>query len=361
MSEEVALVEEQKVGGDEITGLGYTTDMKSLDNIGTLLKVMEKVEKGNKVFTSTLGDLKAEGGYVSQNGADVFPIDARAKRELGSFLNIPVPYITRIGESLVEQNIGWHFTTMPNVEAEFTLSEGELVDVRTRDALSLREIEVVRTLNTTLDPATVIADISRGLNATIIDLINPEVTVHPALRVGDVTYGGLRLVLPHSNNAPSVGTYLHRLVCTNGMVHIRPGDAMNIKGLTHDDILHELANKVDEVYNNLPDLMLAYASLDGKKVADPERMVRVYALEHGISARFIDEAVAKVQEFAIIQPDHEWTLYDVVQLFTSLAHLDTVKGNTRNKLQALGGHLIAAAADERRCGSCQHLLEMSRN
>jgi hypothetical protein len=356
---EVAVSE--RIGGDEITGLGSTTDLKSLDTIKGLLKVMEKAEDGNTFVTASLGELRADNGYVFNNGKEAFPLDARAKRELGSFLNIPVPYLSRIGDTLAEQNIGWHFDSMPTVNAQFTLQEGALVEVREPDSVSLREIEVIRTVNKTIDPNTLITGISRGLNATTIDLANPDVQVQPAHRVGDVTLGGLRLILPHSNNSPSVGTYLHRLVCTNGMVSITPNDVVNIKGRGHEEILHELAAKVDEVFHRLPDIMEAYASLDNKRIDDPERMVRVYAIEHGIPSRFVDAAVEKVQSFNIDSPGHEWTLYDIVQLFTSLAHLSTVQSATRNKLQALGGHLVEAAADERRCGSCQHLLDMSVN
>jgi hypothetical protein len=94
------------------------------------------------------------------------------------------------------------------------------------------------------------------------------------------------------------------------------------------------------------------------KVEDPIRMARVYAVEHGISPRFVDLAVASISNFSQTEEgkDFEWTLYDIMQVFTSIAHDPRVKENMRMKLQGLGGHMVAQSANEHRCEQCSHLL-----
>lgn len=349
--------------GDPITTEGYRSGAEDYNSLGSTIDVFEADERRKERTVFDLGNLKAEGGYIHHQKVSgkyerLFPVDKQARKALGTFLNIPVPYLQRVGNTLADANIEWHFEEHPDVAAEFVTIDGELQEVRSPDSLSISKLEALRLIMGQVGADARIRRIDEGLNATTIDVIHPDVSIMPAHRIGDVTYGGLRIVLPAKNQAPKVGTYLHRLVCTNGATNTYGGDQFNIAGKSHDEILEHMEDSLSSVWNRVPEFLAGCAALADKPVSEPLNMIRVYAAEHGIAPRFTTVALDRAAAFMATETGakHQWTLYDIMQLFTSLAHLPAAKENTQNKLMALGGHMIAASANERRCGQCSHLL-----
>lgn len=350
---------------DEITGLGYETDASSFNTLETQLIALRHAEARHDTQIVPLRELNAAGGYIKRTagvGVKEFPLDKTALKAVGSFLDIPVPYLLRIGSSLAEENINWHLTQNSDVEVEIVSTDGEITEVRSPDSLAVTPLEVTEILAKIMGADTLVNRVSYGLNGTTYELTNPLVQRNPARRVGDITYGGLRIVLPKAgrlNHAPEVGTYLNRLICTNGAFTVVSGDIIVVSGLTHEDVLNRFEAVSSDVWNRLPRMLEAYVSLDDRPIEDPMRMVQVYALENNIADKYTTRAQAFVSDALIETPSREWTLYDIMQVFTSLAHLDGVKDGARDKLMALGGRMVAKSDEERRCGTCSHLLSVA--
>lgn len=357
---------ETQVGGDEITGLGYTiTSAERKRTVASELARLKEEASHRKNSVFSLGSLEVSDGYVRtlenmQKANTLYPVNEEAIQALGSFLGVPVPYLKNLSKSgglgLVYQNLDWHLRNKPDATAEFMSIDGILKEVRDPEGLGVEPLDVLGMMKGTVGGKGLVTNLRSGLNSTVIDVADPATEIHPKRRVGDVTYGGLRVIIPHDRFAPQVGMYLHRLVCSNGAVNIESSDLFSVRGMTHDDVLASMDKTIGQVWNRIPAMLEAYTSLADRPVDNPVRMVHIYAQEHGIGNRFIVEAVRRVEAFQTVNPSYKWTAYDIMQVFTSLAHLDSAKEATRNKLMGLGGHMVAAVSNEHRCDTCSHLL-----
>jgi hypothetical protein len=169
-------------------------------------------------------------------------------------------------------------------------------------------------------------------------------------QVGDITAGGLMFHLPiRKRLAPSVATYLHRLVCTNGMVVTDRGFRVDARGETVDEVLASLELKAELAFSAVERNIEHFYALRQEEVANPERTLLRLFDEFDVPTRLRDGILHRAPEI-----EAPATMFDLMNLITNQANHDEVAFNPgqRHRLQSVGGSIIVDRAS--RCSHCQH-------
>src|SRR5699024_3385599 len=103
----------------------------------------------------------------------------------------------------------------------------------------------------------------------------------------DVTHDGIRPRQYQTTEAPIIlETYLHRLVCTNGLSVYNPLDRVQIKGNTVDEVLTEIEEKSQEIFSGLDSYLEKYRESSTVPVeGNIQQLVRQLAREKGLGER----------------------------------------------------------------------------
>ena len=271
--------------------------------------------KDERIVTR-LGDMTiADDASVLQLGSDVFAMDDAVERNLASYLKIPSSYLAACPPDFKATTLQFWQREHADAETVMELTDGHIVAIHSPDNLMIPMREVVRVAERVFDPEAEIRYHYMDENRLHLDVTTPQHAVDvqsPVYRqVGDITQAGLRfLAYPNQTKAPSVGAYMERLVCTNGMTTTeRAGN--------RQAFAHQLAR------------------------------------EANLTRSVLDAVMELVNQL----PDNA-TLYDMNQAFTSVANTD-VNYATRTRLQTLGGYM--AFEPDRivaRCTTCQHPLDI---
>lgn len=190
------------------------------------------------------------------------------------------------------------------------------------------------------------------------DLFEFEVMANDQMRegnlgdpaVGDITKAGLRFDLDMKHNAsPSVTPFQYRLVCTNGMTSRRNDFKIDARGMSVEQVLHELERQAQQAFARVEHEVAAFYELRNIPVTNPERVIARVAREQGMSDRMRLRIIERAAE--IEQP----TMFDVINLVTNAANDPSVKPLLRSQLIGIGGAMVSD--HHARCGHCQSALD----
>jgi len=294
-----------------------------------------------------------------------FSLDELSEKELSKFLGVPFKYIENCPGQLKAINLNFWLQANAESSAVFSVIDGRDINaVYTPDKVVLptsrvaeiipRVFEADDTIHTFhTDDRTFQMDITS--ERWQVDVPGNGVLDRPAVgEVGDITSGGIRLYVPTNlkEHKPVVSTFLNRLVCTNGMVLPSTDQVIQLKGQTIDDILEEMENAAGVLLSGLDEHLdnfrkTAETAVPGNYLA----FLRQVGQDHGISRTVIDRAL----DWAAAYGQTEWTVYDALNLFTSLANRASFV--QANKLQRFGGHMIDhTAAIVHRCQTCERVI-----
>ncbi len=309
---------------------------------------------------SRLGDITvADDASVLQLGSDVFALDDAAERTLASYLRIPHNYLAACPPEFKATTI--RFWQEQNAEAETILEllDGNVVSIHGPDTLMIPMRRVVEVAGNVFDSDAQVRWHYMDETRLHLDVTTPQHAVDvqsPVYRkVGDITEAGLRfLAYPNQVKPPSVCAYMERLACTNGMTTTEKAGQISLRGRTVDEVIEEMEEAARRLMGSLDSRLERYAStaqmpIPGNRQAFAHQMAR--------EARLTRSVLDVVMELVNQLPE-DATLYDMNQVFTSVANTD-VSYATRNRLQTLGGYM--AFEPERivaRCNTCQHPLEV---
>lgn len=311
-------------------------------------------------IVTRLGDITiADDASVLQLGSDVFAVDDAVERNLASYLKIPSSYLAACPPDFKAQTLQFWQGQHADAETVMELTDGHIVAIHSPESLMIPMREVVRVAERVFDPEAEIRYHYFDEQRLHLDVTTPQHAVDvqsPVYRqVGDITQAGLRfLAYPNQSKAPSVGAYLERLVCTNGMTTQERAGQISLQGRTVEEVIEEMEQAARRMMGTLDDRLERYAAtaqqrIPGNRQAFAHQLAREANLNRGV-LDMVMELVNQLPEDA--------TLYDINQAFTSIANAD-VSYATRMRLQTLGGYM--AFEPERivaRCGTCQHPLEV---
>lgn len=169
-------------------------------------------------------------------------------------------------------------------------------------------------------------------------------------QVGDITKAGLRFELDMKHNlAPSVTPFQYRLVCTNGMTTRRADHKIDARGMSVDQVMHELERQAQLAFARVEHDVQAFYELRNVAVENPKRVIARIAREQGMSDRVRIRLIERAAE--IESP----SMFDVINLVTNAANAPRVKPNLRSQLMGIGGAVVTDTHS--RCGHCASVLD----
>lgn len=314
-------------------------------------------------LTATLGDfsINDDASLLTVRGdqEQAFWVDEGTEKALASFLRIPLPYLKSCPDEFRATTLRFWFNQRSEATAVVDAVNGSIVSVHSPSHVTVPMRDIVGVVSRVFSPdddVRVLQD-ERRLH---IDVISPQYSVEvpnpdrvPGRpEVGDVTVGGLRLLsFPGRAKAPSVSTYLERLICTNGMTTDHRLDEISLKGRTVDEVIEEMELVARRLLAAMPEGLDRYAATARMRVpGDPAAFAAQLARENNFSRPILDQVLDQINQLPYV------TVYDVNQAFTQIANGD-IGYSTATRLQRLGGEL-ALNADHAvaRCNSCERLL-----
>lgn len=168
--------------------------------------------------------------------------------------------------------------------------------------------------------------------------------------VGDITRAGLRFDLDMKHGtSPSVTPFQYRLLCTNGMTSRRNDFKIDARGMTVDQVLHELESQAQQAFARVEHEVAAFYELRNVPTPNPERVIARLAREQGMSDRMRLRILERAAE--IENP----TMFDVVNLVTNAANDPSVKPLLRSQLMGFGGAMVSD--HHARCNHCASALD----
>lgn len=306
-----------------------------------------------------LGDaVIADDASVFQVGTDTFILDDALERSLANYLRIPASYLSACPPEFKARTLQFWQQEHGDAETVLELTDGDVTSIHAPEALMLPMRAVVGVAEKVFDPEAEVRFHRLDENRLHLDITTPQHQVDvqsPVYRqVGDITQAGLRfLSYPNQVKPPSVGAYLERLVCTNGMTTTERAGAISLQGRTVEEVIEEMELAARRMLGTLDDRLARYAATAERPIpGNRQAFAHQLAREANLSRSVLDTVMELVNQL----PD-DATLYDINQAFTSVANTD-VSYPTRIRLQNLGG-MMAFEPDRivARCTTCQHPLD----
>lgn len=312
---------------------------------------------------TTLAEIEVddEARNITLASGEVFQFDAQAERSLSKYLGVSPAYLAKCPPELKAHNLNFWLQRRGHAAAVIEASNEHWVTIHKPGLLVLPLARVADVVTETLDPNFEVVSLIRNDTLFQLDVatdhqveVAPDDRIEDRRSVGDITRGGIRIVSnPSEQMAPVVQTYLHRLVCTNGLVSSEAEGTIRLKGHTIDDIFIEMEAACHRVLGDLDSKLAEYAALATQfPPGSPVRFAYQIGRERGLSKKVMDRIMERVN----ILPD-DATIYDVLQVFTELANSGSVNYATMIKLQGIGGELaFETEAITHRCGQCERIL-----
>jgi hypothetical protein len=325
---------------------------------------VKAVDQGREsIAVKSLSDVKlTDEGIVFTDSSIQEPIvfDEVAEKRLSSYLGINSAYLKKCPAELKQQNVNYWLQRFSTSEALFHSIDGHLQNIHRPDKVILPAKKFAESISTTFQPSDTIRNLKFDGESLHVDITSDRFSVEvlgtgteERPRVGDITHGGLRaFAYPTRERAPRIETYLHRLVCSNGLSVAEPDLTIRLKGNTVTEVLGEIEQHAQELMRNLPTRLQAYHdSASIPLEGDIGKLIFELARERGISGKVLDRIMVRSAEL----PDNP-TAYDLTQLFTSIAN-EGVSYRSQMRLQRLGG-LIGLQTEEtlHRCTNCERPL-----
>lgn len=336
---------------DRVTGLGQTLKEHRLQNgevtIADACKRASERLKGAERGKYELGELKIESSslMVSDSGEVLAEMDEFSWGLFAKLLNIPLPYLLRLGSAMRALNVNYWLQSCHDKEVELVLRDGELLDIK--EGMEIEQGDVLDILNRAV-PGGIIIRASNPTNAVMWDVLDTR-------RRYEASFGswvpGMRVVVKEGLNAPDVAPiFVNEESC--GTIECADYfDKLNIKSLSYNDILHVIAERVTDCVNCSDSLFGAYRGIEREDVPNARRRVALYCREHNIPDRVRKYAVSAYDESGLARGEFG----DIISVFSTLGFSEEVKPASERKLQKLAGHIVTKAHGEDRCEKCDAL------
>lgn len=309
-------------------------------------------------FTAGLSGVRIGDDGVHVND-ELFALDESTIRSFGTLLDISYTYLKKCPRPLLAENVNYWLRERSESDALIHVINDQPRFLKSNiKFIPLKS--VVDMIGRVFDADDEVVELTTTDQMVHVDVISAEQRIEvpgrdiPLRPDNDVTHGGIRfrIVTDFRARPPEVYTYLNRRVCTNGLCIADPQHKLTLQGHTVDDVLREMESAANDLWGKLPDALEKYRSTADIEVpGEVAHFIHAVAEEHGIGFRVTSEAINRVGELPTPP-----SLYDVINLLTSIANED-VTYKTRESLQFLGGSIASKPeAYSHRCSSCQQLL-----
>jgi hypothetical protein len=314
------------------------------------------------------GEVILEDEITDEDEFARYQLDEAAERAIARFMKLPFTYIDKCPGHLKATNLNyWMHKADDEVDVMVNLGKDGIEALYDPSTTIVPTAEIGRLVTRLFKPEDEIISFRHDEKMFHIDVISQDMFIKVAPNgvgdrteddlpeVGDITNGGLRLLVPLDlKSKPTMTVFTNRLVCTNGMTMLTEGerDFVSLKGKTVPDILAEMEDKAKRLLEAVPDHLETVKQTTQVAVpGNPLNFMRAIAHEHRLSPAVVN----RLMNLAGGDGDKEWSLYDVNQMFTRVAN--AASWATASKLQALAGYMTTNHEFiVRRCSTCEQPL-----
>lgn len=336
---------------DKLTGLGMTIkEHRAQNGEVTIADACQRAAerfRGAKREKVELGQLNVTGSelVMGESGEVIAEMDDYAWGLFCKLLNIPQPYLNRLGSKMRAMNVNYWLTSYHDKEVVLVHRDGELLDIK--EGIVIEQSDVLDILNRAV-PGGIILRASNPTNAVMWDIVDTRRRYEGD---GGWWVPGMRVVVKEGLNAPDISPIFVSEDSCGTIECAECFDKLNIKSLGYSDILHVIAERVTDCVNCADGLFRTYRDIEGEAVPNTRRRVTHYCNEHGIPERVGKYAVAACDDAGLVNGDFG----DIIAVFSNLGFADEVKPSSERKLQKLAGHIVTKAHSEDRCDKCDAL------
>lgn len=334
---------------DKTTSLGMTFKEYRIQNgevsVDDACRRASERMRGAKRMNVELGSVRVSDNVLSVDGEVVANMDDFAWSLFAGLLNIPTPYLMRLGNAMRAANVEYWLDAYGDKQASIVCKDMELLELV--DGVEISQSDILDILNNVLPDGVMLRAFSQT-NSVVWDVVDVR-KVH----VGryDTYFHGMRVVVKKGLNAPEVSPIF---VSENSCGTIECADCfdkLNIKSMTYGDILRLVSERMVDCLMCADGLFEAFRKVESEDVPYPKRRVALYCREHGISGRVKSYAVSKLDEARL----RSATYGNIIGLFSTIGFSPEVKQSSERKFQKLAGHIITKARTESRCSACDSL------
>lgn len=174
--------------------------------------------------------------------------------------------------------------------------------------------------------------------------------------VDSVVQGGVQFTYSDSwSEFPSFDTYLHRLVCSNGMTApVRERMKFRISGKSYTEIFGTMKVFLNKAVDNISGMIEGLELLNNDEVTNVRAVIKKICEENGLPKKIYSALLeaASAKEFLQTIPDERiTTMHDVINLVTYVgSHNNDLTSDHRSNLLTIGGNSALYHAE--RCSSC---------
>lgn len=289
------------------------------------------------------------------------PATADGLDQLATFLGIPRAYLLRIDSDMRHYLLSEELRrNHGNLSIRFT--DGGISEVYSPTSFRVEPRALVQSAINAFEEDFRVTDWAVNSDEVFFDIVAPENYdrgIGGDLQVGDITHGGVRILQDRKNSlAPTVTSFMFRLLCTNGMITPDRGSSIDLRGNTVEGVLAELELAAQRVFGQVEEQIGHFYELRGQVLeGDITGEVMRVAAEMGLPDRMASTLARRVpSELSADSLGHPPTRFDLANMFTNQANEPGVRGraSSRRALERAGGTLVMQHAD--RCGTCHQTI-----
>lgn len=279
--------------------------------------------------------------------------------KIGALLQIPVPYLGRLGCDMRANNINYWLSKAS--DKKFRLGTRKSTDEATPNLIEFSEaqrqsidfVDCLRILFEKVGGSSRIIRTDSSLGHTQIDILIPE----KRYDVGELYMAGVRFIHKRKFQAPEVSPiFLNESSC--GIIecddYLAP---INIRDLSYDAILDVIGDKVETAVDCLDGLAFTMSEVYDQEIPRMRKRIMHMYQEHGLPARIKATSLTCFDEYRMGMPvDESGTTGELIDLISSSCFIAEVKPNSVRKLQKLAGYVVVKSHKEHRCNNCDAIL-----
>lgn len=295
-------------------------------------------------------ELRVKTGFEQSTA---FALDETANHALAVFLKVPPNYFKKITPDFRATLLEYEFDRHKDVAAVVESISGKAVAIHEPTTSMLPLARVGAVITKVMDDDDWVRRIALDDKRFHLDVTTSHQSysfLDEAKQVDDITEAGIRLLsYPFQSKKPSLGAYLERLVCTNGMCTEEKFGAISLQGRTVDEIIVSMEAAAEAVLGSLDKRLEDYAATRQMIVpGTPQAFAQQLAREANLGRKVLDKVLDIINQLP-----EPVTVWDVNQAFTSVANTVETYG-TMVSLQTLGGSLAMDAEEMvKRCKTCE--------
>jgi len=307
--------------------------------------------------TQRLGFTFDKVHVLSKNSIDVegnlFQVTDHGLESFLEVLDIPKPYARRCPEEFLTETMNFWLKERKEDSYSLLAESGAVRNFVKPDYPYIPFADVWGEVEDALGSEFEVSNQVIGEDFVSVVALTPnfETTV-----VDSIVRGGVQFSYSDSwSSFPEIDTYLHRLICSNGMTHpVRDNMKFRVAGKSYSEIFGTMKVFLNKAVDNIGGMIEGLEALNNDDVTNIKAVIKKICEENNLPRKIYNVLMeaANAKEFLdTIAGNKITTMHDIVNLVTFVgSHDSDLSSDHRQHLLNIGG--AAAVHHASRCASC---------